>query len=85
MRETAVANLEEEVYPKALTCVKDWQKALLALGYELPKWGVDGDWGDESSDALRFFQMKEGLKGNGKRTKISEHHLLIALEEAGIV
>ena len=37
------------------------QEALLALGFALPKFGADGDYGSETRQAVREFQIKAGL------------------------
>jgi len=38
--------------------VKQVQEALLALGYELPKFGADSNFGKETDEAVRKFQKK---------------------------
>ena len=43
--------------------VEKVQEALLALGFTLPKFGADGDYGSETSQAVRDFQTKAGLSG----------------------
>jgi peptidoglycan hydrolase-like protein with peptidoglycan-binding domain len=45
--------------------VADLQKALIALGYPLPKFGVDGIRGTETSAAVRKFQQDNQLKVDG--------------------
>jgi len=47
------------------TAVADIQKALLALGYKLPKHGVDGVRGPETSSAIKQFQTDNGLTVDG--------------------
>jgi len=47
------------------TAVADIQKALLALGYKLPKHGVDGVRGPETSSAVKQFQKDNGLTVDG--------------------
>lgn len=52
--------------------IKALQQALMALGYSLPKYGVDGKWGSETLRALKKFQKDNGLKADGivgKNTK----------------
>ena len=46
--------------------VKALQEALLKLGYTLPRWGADGDFGTETEDALRRFQAAAGLEPSGR-------------------
>ncbi|CAM2077708.1 MAG: N-acetylmuramoyl-L-alanine amidase [uncultured Clostridium sp.] len=41
------------------------QKRLLSLGYKLPKWGVDGGFGDETVNAVKAFQADNGLSADG--------------------
>lgn len=48
--------------------IADMQKLLVALGYSLPKYGVDGIIGPETRGALAQFQKSERLKDNGKPT-----------------
>ena len=45
--------------------VKDLQKKLLALGYTLPKYGADGDFGKETEAAVKAFQQDNGLQADG--------------------
>ena len=45
--------------------VADLQKVLLALGYKLPKHGVDGVRGPETRVAIQQFQQDNGLKVDG--------------------
>lgn len=45
--------------------VADVQKALVALGYELPRFGVDGIHGPETSGAIKKFQTDAKLIVNG--------------------
>ena len=52
--------------------VKEMQNILLRLGYSLPRYGADGDYGSETAAAVRNYQMKEGLAqtGNAELTTI---------------
>lgn len=42
------------------------QKALMDKGYELPKYGADGGYGDETVAAVKKFQQDNGLSVDGK-------------------
>ena len=48
--------------------IEQRQQALIDLGYDLGKYGADGDWGRMSDDALRDFQMDNGMVENGMWT-----------------
>lgn len=41
------------------------QKRLMELGYELPKFGADGDFGDETMTAVENFQRDHGMVMDG--------------------
>jgi len=58
--------------------VKDLQKKLISLGYALPKYGADGDFGKETEAAVKAFQADNGLKADG----IAGEKTLAALEKA---
>lgn len=45
--------------------VGDLQRDLLALGYELPQFGDDGDYGGETIDAVTAFQEEHALLADG--------------------
>lgn len=45
--------------------VKELQEDLIELGYDLGKWGADGDYGHSTANAVRAFQKKEDLKADG--------------------
>lgn len=45
--------------------VKTLQARLLALGYALPRYGVDGDFGTETEKAVRAYQRARGLDVDG--------------------
>lgn len=40
--------------------VSQMQRDLMALGYELPQWGADGDYGQEAANAVVAFQSDHG-------------------------
>lgn len=46
--------------------VKAMQQILLARGYELPKYGADGDYGGETENALLLFQEDMNLEPDAK-------------------
>jgi peptidoglycan hydrolase-like protein with peptidoglycan-binding domain len=46
--------------------VKALQEALMQLGYHLPKYGADGDFGSETEAAVRALQINSGLEVDGK-------------------
>lgn len=45
--------------------VKELQNLLLSHGYELPKYGADGDYGAETVTAVKKFQKDNGLDADG--------------------
>lgn len=45
--------------------VKDMQNKLIKHGFYLPKYGADGDFGNETLAALKAFQKKAGLEVDG--------------------
>ena len=49
--------------------VKELQTNLIRLGYDLGKWGADGDFGDCTEAAVKAFQKACGLKVTGVFTK----------------
>ncbi len=46
--------------------VKNMQLLLLAKGYELPEYGADGDFGEETETALKSYQKDNDLGADGK-------------------
>lgn len=46
--------------------VREMQMRLIELGYDLGKWGADGDYGDCTELAVREFQKDHGLTEDGK-------------------
>lgn len=45
--------------------VMEMQNKLIEAGYALPKYGADGDFGQETEDALKKFQKDNGLNADG--------------------
>ena len=45
--------------------VKEIQKLLIGAGYELPKYGADGDFGEETLKAVKSFQNAYGITVDG--------------------
>lgn len=45
--------------------VKKLQTLLIEIGYALPVYGVDGDFGEETESAVKLFQKCEGLEATG--------------------
>ena len=45
--------------------VRELQTDLIRLGYDLGRWGADGDFGDATEEALRRFQRDRKLQVNG--------------------
>jgi peptidoglycan hydrolase-like protein with peptidoglycan-binding domain len=58
--------------------IADLQKALVALGYQLPKYGVDGIMGKETKTAIQAFQSDKQLHTDG----IAGKDTLAALNKA---
>lgn len=46
--------------------VKEMQSGLIRLGYDLGRWGADGDFGDQTEMAVKQFQKDHGLEAIGK-------------------
>lgn len=46
--------------------VKKLQQELMALGYNLPRYGADGDFGAETENAVKAFQKVNGLTADGE-------------------
>lgn len=60
--------LGERLLKKGMTGsdVKAMQEMLIGFGYELVKYGADGDFGAETEVALKAYQTREGLEADGK-------------------
>lgn len=64
------------------TDVKDLQEVLLQLGYSLPKYGADGEFGSETEAALKKFQAKAGIKQDGIYGSETHQALMDAVADA---
>lgn len=60
--------------------VKKLQQNLMKLGYKLPKYKDDGDFGNETEAALKEFQKDYGLTVTGVYTSTNETTMKAALE-----
>lgn len=61
--------------------VKQMQEGLIRLGYDLGKWGADGDFGDATELAVRRFQTQEDLAPDGEFGPLSLAAMNKALEQ----
>ena len=61
--------------------VKQMQTYLMALGYDLGKYGADGDFGDMTEQAVEQFQRDHGCDVDGKYGQETHAAMLKALEE----
>jgi hypothetical protein len=66
-----------------LETVRQRQRALIALGFDLGRSGADGDWGGRSSTALRLFQRHHGLVVNGLWSTFVSRKVHAALSDKG--
>lgn len=57
--------------------VKLVQQKLITLGYGLPKYGTDGDYGSETEGAIKKFQINSGLTPDGIVGKNTWKKLLV--------
>ena len=64
------------------TDVKDLQEILLQLGYSLPKYGADGEFGSETEAALKKFQAKAVIKQDGIYGSETHQALMDAVADA---
>ena len=60
--------------------VKQLQRYLLQLGYDLGKWGADGEFGDATELAVKDFQKKNGLEADGQYGKKTHAALIAAVK-----
>lgn len=66
-----------------LETVRQRQRALIAMGFDLGRSGADGDWGKRSRDALRLFQRQHGMVINGLWSTFVNRKLHAALADDG--
>lgn len=57
--------------------VRALQEALIALGYELPRWGADGSLGSESIDALAAFLRDHGEEVEDDASEVTAAQLAL--------
>ena len=61
--------------------VKLLQELLMQLGYTLPKYGADGDFGSETETAVKAFQKQAGIKVDGLYGEDSHKALMGAVAD----
>lgn len=64
------------------SAVVELQNNLMKLGYKLPKWGADGDFGQETLDAVIQFQSDKGLDPDGEVGPLTQNAIKQALSSA---
>ena len=60
--------------------VKLMQEYLITLGYDLGKWGADGDYGDATELAVIRFQRDHGLEADGDYGQITHKKLMEVID-----
>ena len=60
--------------------VKTMQAYLIELGYDLGKWGDDGDYGDMTEQAVETFQIWAGVESDGIYGPITHAALMTEIE-----
>lgn len=68
--------LFKKTSPKEL--VRAVQKKLISAGYDLPRYGADGDFGRETESAILRFKQDYGISGDGKFLEQSDVSKLIS-------
>jgi len=67
------------------TTVTSFQKALVALGYPLPRFGQDGKFGPETQQALKKFQVDRQLEdSDGKMDRLTAEQLALGLKDNNV-
>lgn len=77
---TGEASVDGLRYGDEGTDVRDMQRKLMRLGYDLPKYGADGDFGSETLKALKDFQQDHGLDLTGVYDAATRDALAKALD-----
>lgn len=67
------------------TDVKELQEDLMRLGYQLTRFGADGDCGDETAAAIEAFQTDQGLEVDGVFGPVSFEALAAAIRRLDAV
>lgn len=65
--------------------VEALQSQLMKLGYDLGKWGADGDFGSATESAVKEFQANHGLPVTGVADDATMSALLDALERKDVL
>lgn len=65
--------------------VRVMQSYLIQLGYDVGRYGEDGDFGPDTADALEAFQQDQGLLPDAEYGPDTHKALMAALEQAGDV
>lgn len=63
--------------------VQAWQECLLELGYELPEWGADASYGNETATATKKFQEDYNLPKTGAFDAKTYAALVVGTEKVG--
>jgi len=68
VQDTAASGYVTVVYRKGSTgtAVREYQEKLQRLGYDLGRWGADGDFGADTYNAVVKFQKDHGLEADGE-------------------
>jgi hypothetical protein len=66
-----------------LETVRQRQRALIALGFNLGRTGADGDWGRLNGTALRLFQRHHGMVIDGLWSTFVSRKVHAVLAESG--
>lgn len=63
--------------------IQSYQERLISLGYDLPTWGADGHYGEETRDAFEAFQTDYGMDvGAGEPEDGADPDVLAAVDLA---